>query len=411
MHVVIFEDSTWPAFAPVALSKPVFMLPCGMGTLLEKQIESLNPTRLSLWVRPQLAEYCKTAIVPLLKVPTTVNQPLDDQPALLVSARSLHLERFGTFAAPSVAVDEMNQVQVASVQNMPGLGADDALRGSDRWMSLLSLPRTESTAKCASYLWDLLGWNEEAIAADFARWKDRGQMPQQGPWHLINPENVRLGQHAKLSPGCVLDGSKGPIFIDDGATIGANAVIQGPCYFGKQTTIHPLALIRPGVSIGAMCKICGEVSSTIVSDFTNKGHDGFLGDSFLGSWVNFGAGTTTSNLKNTYGQVTMRIGSTEHKTGRRMLGSLVGDHTKTAIGTLLNTGTYVGYNCLLAGSGLTPTFMPSFTFWTANRTDRYDLKKAAEVADKVMHRRDKQWTALDESIQKYVAEVAPSFEK
>jgi UDP-N-acetylglucosamine diphosphorylase/glucosamine-1-phosphate N-acetyltransferase len=199
--------------------------------------------------------------------------------------------------------------------------------------------------------------------------------------------------------------------IDEDVSIGANAVIQGPCYFGKHTTIHPLALIRPGTSIGAMCKICGEVSGTIISDYTNKAHDGFVGDSYLGSWVNLGAGTTTSNLKNTYGQVSIRIGAREIKTGRRMLGSLIGDHTKTAIGTRLNTGTYVGYNCLLAGNGLTPTFIPSFTFWTADRTDRYDLKKAAEVADKVMQRREQQWTQIDESIQRYIAETAPVVEK
>lgn len=411
MHVVIFEDASWTGFAPVALSKPVFMLSCGMSTLLEKQVELLNPSRLSLWVRPQLAEYCRTSVVPALKVPTTVNQPLDDQPALLVAARSLLLTKFPSAAASCAALDDQNRIQFASVRNMPGLSAQDALASTDRWAGISALPCDTAPFKCTDFLWQLIGWNEEAIAADFARLKDRAQPPHQGPWHLINPEHIRLGKDAKLLPGCVLDASKGPIFIDDGATIGANSVIQGPCYFGRQTTIHPLALIRPGVSIGAMCKICGEVSSSIVSDFTNKGHDGFLGDSYLGSWVNFGAGTTTSNLKNTYGEVTMRIGSKEFKTGRRMLGSLVGDHTKTAIGTLLNTGTYVGYNCLLAGTGLTPTFMPSFTFWTANRTDRYELKKAAEVADKVMHRRDKQWTALDESIQKYVAEVAVAVEK
>jgi UDP-N-acetylglucosamine diphosphorylase/glucosamine-1-phosphate N-acetyltransferase len=296
------------------------------------------------------------------------------------------------------------------VKIMSGLTHEDAMNRSDRWLSLLDLPHAMPQARFVDYLWQLINWNEEALISDFVRWKDYAAAPSDGPWHVIHPESVCLGKGAKLSPGCVLDASKGPIVLDDGASIGANAVVQGPCYLGKLSQIHPLALIRPGVSIGMMCKIGGEVSNTIVSDYSNKAHDGFLGDSYLGSWVNFGAGTTTSNLKNTYGEVTMRIGSMEYKTGRRMLGSIVGDHTKTAVGTRLNTGSYIGYNCLLAGNGLAANFLPSFTFWTPDRTEKYDLARAASVAGKVMERRDRQWTAMDVAIQRYVAQIAPTVE-
>ena len=154
-----------------------------------------------------------------------------------------------------------------------------------------------------------------------------------------------------------------------------------------------------------MCKIGGEVSNSIFSPFTNKAHDGYVGDSFIGSWVNLGAGTTTSNLKNTYGEVSMEIGSQEYKTGRRHLGSIIGDHSKTAIGTRLNTGTYIGFNSLLAGPGLTPKFIPSFSFWTEKGIEKYELNKAIEVARRMLDRRDKPFTATDEAIMHYVAEV------
>jgi UDP-N-acetylglucosamine diphosphorylase/glucosamine-1-phosphate N-acetyltransferase len=409
MHVVIFEDSFWPGFAPLALSRPVFMLSCGMGTLLERQIEMLKPTRLTLWVRPQMAELCRRHVVPGLQIPTTVNEPLDDQHAMLVSAGVVN----ATVDIPAghlVNAENAQRIQFAHIERKPGLSHDDALNHTDAWLSLLNLPRASHSFPVAEYLWHLVGASQEMLIADFPRWKDRPNHWKDGPYHLIDAEHIRLGQGAKLSPGCVLDASKGPIVVDEGASIGANAVVQGPCYIGKHSTIHPLALIRPGTSIGMHCKLGGEVSNSIVCDYTNKAHDGFLGDSYLGSWVNLGAGTTTSNLKNTYGEVTMRIGAREYKTGRTMLGSLIGDHTKTAIGTRLNTGTYVGYNCLLAGNGLSPTFIPSFTFWTADRTERYDLKKASEVADKVMHRREKAWTDLDQSIQQYVADAAPKIE-
>jgi UDP-N-acetylglucosamine diphosphorylase/glucosamine-1-phosphate N-acetyltransferase len=411
MHVVIFEGSRWNSFLPLALSKPTFMLPCGMGTLLDKQIQLLKPTRLSLWVRPEFVDYCKQYVLSTLKIPTTINEPLNDEPALLTNGRTLHFAQFEMSPAPSVVLETEDAVQFANVQNMSGLGPEDVFQRSGRWLKLLELPRTLSQGRYADRIWDLISWNEEALLADFVRYRGCTDPPVEGPWHLINTENICLAKGAKLSPGCVLDGSKGPIVLDVGSSIGANAVLQGPCYVGEYSQIHPQALIRPGTTIGAMCKIGGEVSNSIFSSFTNKAHEGFIGDSFIGSWVNLGAGTTTSNLKNTYGEVTMRIGETEYKTGRQMLGSIIGDHTKTAIGTLLTTGSYVGYSCLLAGSGFAPKFTPSFTFWTEKGAEKYDMAKAKEVATRALGRRDKDWTDADEAIMKYVAQNAPTVEK
>jgi len=409
MHVVIFEGSRWDSFAPLSLSRPAFTLPCGMGALLDKQLQLLQPTRLTLWVRPQLAEFCRQQVVPTLKIPVAVNEPLNDEPALLASGRTLHLAKFEIPDQPAVVVEHGDVIRFAKVHGMAGMGPKDVFDRSEQWLSLLDLPRTVPQARYVDHVWDLISWNDEALISDFVHWR-RGEPPKEGPWHLISPDSICVGKGAKLFPGCVLDASKGPIVLDDGVSIGANAVLQGPCYIGKYATIHPLALIRPGTTIGMMCKIGGEVSNAIISPYTNKAHEGFVGDSFLGSWVNLGAGTTTSNLKNTYGEITMRIGSREFKTGRRMLGSIIGDHTKTAIGTRLNTGSYVGYCCLIAGNGLTSNFMPSFSFFTPDGLEKYDLKKAAEVANRVMERRELQWSQIDESILQYVSDVAPTVE-
>ncbi|HVT88852.1 MAG TPA: putative sugar nucleotidyl transferase [Tepidisphaeraceae bacterium] len=411
MHVVIFEGMRWDTFAPLALSRPTFTLPCGMGTLLDKQIELLSPTRLSLWVRPELADFCRKQVVPQLKVPTTVNQPLDDEPALLTTGRTLHLAKFEVPQAPAVVLEQGDLVRFAYVKNMAGLSPADVMSRSDRWLKLMDLPHTMPQARYVDYVWDLISWNEEALVSDFVRYKGCSQPAPSGPWHLIHEESICLADGAKLAPGCVLDASRGPIVIDKGATIGANSVIEGPAYIGQYTTVLPLSFIRPGTSIGSVCRVAGEISNSIVSSYTNKAHYGYLGDSFVGSWVNLGAGTTTSNLKNTYGEVKIKIGSKEYKTGRRNLGSIIGDHTKTAIGTRLNTGSYVGYCCLLAGSGLTPKFMPSFSFWTQKGTEKYDMAKASEVATKVFGRRDKQWTSDDQAMMNYVAETAATVEK
>ena len=183
-----------------------------------------------------------------------------------------------------------------------------------------------------------------------------------------------------LSPGCVLDASKGPIAIGERATIGANAVIQGPCWIGPGANLAPLSMIRPGASIGAMCKVGGEISASIFLGYSNKSHEGFLGHSYIGKWVNLGAGTTTSNLKNTYGPITLKRGSREMSTGRRLLGALLGDHSKTAILTRLMGGSYIGYCTMLAGSTAAPRFVPSFTFWTDKGAVAYEREKAVEVA-------------------------------
>lgn len=208
----------------------------------------------------------------------------------------------------------------------------------------------------------------------------------------------------------MIDASCGPILLSDRVTIGAGAVLKGPCAIGPCTVIAPLTQIRPGTAIGANCRIGGEVSASIILSHSNKAHEGYLGHSYLGEWVNLGAGTTTSNLKNTYGEVVLKVGARRVPTGRQFLGSLVGDHSKTGILTRLMTGTYIGYCSMLAASTSPPSSVPSLTFITDAGHAAYRLDKAAEVARRVYQRRGKEWTADDEALMHYVARIAPHVE-
>lgn len=131
------------------------------------------------------------------------------------------------------------------------------------------------------------------------------------------------------------------------------------------------------------------MANSIIHGYANKAHDGYLGDSYLGRWVNFGAGTTTSNLKNTYGEITVRHGEREFRTGRRFLGALVGDHTKTGVLTRFPAGTYVGFGCSVAPSQITSNFIPSYSFVTERGRETYDLPRAIEVTKRVYTRRDR----------------------
>jgi UDP-N-acetylglucosamine diphosphorylase/glucosamine-1-phosphate N-acetyltransferase len=405
MHVVIFEGSRLNALAPLSLGRPTFTLGAGTGTLLDKQIRFLKPTRITLWVRPMFEEWCRAHIVPQLKVPTQINTPLDDEMAILSTGRTLYLSRLEEAHDECVVVEEGNLIRKAQVKR-PGLSPQDVWKRTDKWLSLIDLPRTMPQARFIDYPWDLINWNEEALIVDSILWRDQAQVAPEGPYHLINGEDVLMRDGATLSPGCVLDASKGPIMIGKQAVIGANAVVQGPCYIGDYAQITPTALIRPGTSIGPVCKIGGEVSNSIIFGASNKAHEGFLGDSYVGKWVNLGAGTTTSNLKNTYGEIDMQIGEKRIPTGRRFLGAIIGDHTKTAIGTRLTTGSYIGFNCMIAAAGLAPKFVPSFTFLTETGAERFEVDKAIEVAKQMFARRSRRWTDIEEKLMRDIAETA-----
>ncbi|HZZ42080.1 MAG TPA: putative sugar nucleotidyl transferase [Tepidisphaeraceae bacterium] len=410
MHVVIFEGIYWTKFAPLSLSRPIFSLVTGRSTLLEKQIRHLAPSRLSLWVRPELADYCRQRILPKLSIPATVNQPLDDEPALLVAGRTLMLQDFQTPTEHCVQCDDEQWVRKAFVQ-MPGLSPDDAMRRSDLWESMLKLPRIASHSRIVDSIWDLIKWNEESLIEDFTSLRAKPGPKPTGPYHMLHDDEIYLGKNVSLAPGCVLDASKGPIFIGEHAMIGANSVVEGPCSIGNYCLVKPFSHIRPSTSLGTMCKVGGEISSSILLGHSNKQHEGFLGDSYLGKWVNFGAGTTTSNMKNTYGEINVQMGSETRPTGRRFLGAIVGDHVKTGILTRLMAGSYLGFGSQLSGSSIPPKFLPSFSFWTDKGLESYDLSKCRHVATRAFARHDRQWSDVDESILQYAARTAPATEK
>jgi UDP-N-acetylglucosamine diphosphorylase/glucosamine-1-phosphate N-acetyltransferase len=409
MHVVIFEGSKWGTFAPASLSRPVFCLASGMSTLLEKQVRYLEPNRLTLWVRPGMVNFCRKHVVPKLNVPTAVNAPLDDEPALLVSGRTLHFGKYEVPHEPAVSID--NEGICSAWTASPGLSPDDVMDRTPAWMELFDLPHMMPQSRLASYLWDLISWNEEALVDDAINLRKECPEKPAGHYHMINEEEVCLGRHVKIGTGCVLDASRGALVLDDGVSIGANSVVQGPCYVGRSSQVTPLSYVRAGTSIGSICKVGGEVSNTIFMPFSNKPHEGFMGDSYVGEWVNIGAGATTSNLKNTYGEIDVRVGTTAAiPTGRRFLGSMIGDHTKIAIGSRLMTGSYIGYCCAIAKSGLVPTTVPSLTFLTDKGAQRYERDKAREMITNVFRRRHREWEPDDEEMLRYAEAAAGEVE-
>jgi UDP-N-acetylglucosamine diphosphorylase/glucosamine-1-phosphate N-acetyltransferase len=194
---------------------------------------------------------------------------------------------------------------------------------------------------------------------------------------------------AKIYPGVIIDAEAGPVVIDEGAVIRPGAVLVGPCYVGPHSTVLERATIRPNTVIGPWCKVNGEVSGTVFQGFANKAHEGFLGDSWVGEWVNLGAGTTNSNLLNTYGEVIARglPDGPNERTGEQFLGAIIGDHVKTAICTRIMTGAVVHTGAMLAGSAPVSGPVGAFSWRTDEGVRGYRLSKFVEVARAAMARR------------------------
>jgi UDP-N-acetylglucosamine diphosphorylase/glucosamine-1-phosphate N-acetyltransferase len=309
----------------------------------------------------------------------------------------------------AVVLDEGDIVRLAYIRR-PGLAPADVFERSPRWLELLKLPAATPQARMVDSIWDLIHWNEESLVEDYAQLEEPSAQHLAGPHHMLNEQDVWLGPDVTLMPGCVLDASKGAVMIAANAVIGANAVITGPCYIGPYSRIRPLTQLREGTSVGTYCTIGGEVSQSIFLDYSNKAHEGFVGHSYVGKWANLGSGTTTSNLKNTYGEIRAIVAGKEVATGRQFLGAAIGDHAKTGILTRLMSGTYLGFGSMLAMTLPAPKLVPSFTFLTDAGSVPYAMDKAIEVTKRVFARRDRGFNTTDEELMRYVAKVAPAVE-
>ena len=234
-----------------------------------------------------------------------------------------------------------------------------------------------------AYPWDLIHHNAEQILEDVA------YLLEDIFSHEIDEDGVYvLGEHpvvrradVVIEPGVVFDASDGPIWLEEGVTVKAFSRIAGPMYVGRNTTL--LGGPYAGCSIGPNCKIHGEVEECIILGYSNKAHDGFLGHAYLGMWVNLGAMTTNSDLKNNYSNVRMWTPRGDVDTKQMKIGSLMGDHVKTAIGTLLNTGTVIGAGANVFG-GMPPKYLPPFS-WGAD--GEYAFDKFIQTATVAMQRR------------------------
>lgn len=258
--------------------------------------------------------------------------------------------------------------------------------------------------------WDIFSMNGEAIKRDFKMLTENkiSQPIPEGVW-VKNPENVFIEEGAEIN-FCTLNASEGPIYIGKNATVMEGALVRGPFALCEGAALKMGAKIYGDTTVGPHSKVGGEVGNSVIFGYSNKGHDGFLGNSVIGEWCNLGADTNTSNLKNNYAEVRLWNYETEGfaRTGLQFCGLMMGDHSKCSINTMFNTGTVVGVSANIFGSGFPKNFVPSFT-WGGATT--YKTEKAFEVAKMVMARRGIEFTQEDAEILRHVFEITAKWRR
>ncbi|MDO6760068.1 GlmU family protein [Tamlana sp. 2_MG-2023] len=261
--------------------------------------------------------------------------------------------------------------------------------------------------------WDIFSKNGEAIQEDFDLiTEDRKSKPIPASNNVIAAENIFIEEGAKLE-FVTLNASKGPIYIGKNTEIMEGSIIRGPFALCDGAVVKMGAKIYGPTTVGPYSKVGGEINNSVLFGYSNKGHDGFLGNSVLGEWCNLGADTNNSNLKNNYAEVRLWDYQTEGfaKTGLQFCGLMMGDHSKCGINTMFNTGTVIGVSANIFGSGFPRNFVPSFSWGGSSGFTTYLTKKAFEVADVVMSRRGFDLSNQDKAILEHVFEESKKFRR
>ena len=375
MIVTIFEDQECKTLFPINQVRASFELRCGAFTNLERIQNSLNINdEIQLLVRNELKDVIHDRY-PQFKI-----NPESLSPGIWLNGQALWKKDYIQQITSGKTFTQKGKT--LAMHNHETVSSADVFR----YMKKSSAVSMEMDIPYIHYIWDSIFMQMEIITEDAQYFMDY----QSGEIHpsvvLENGDNIYIGENSKIRPGVVLDASAGPIIIADHVYIDIGALIQGPVYIGSHCTINPGAKLRKNVTLGPMCKVGGEVEDVIFQGYSNKQHDGFIGHSYVGEWVNLGANTNNSDLKNNYGPIRINIGEEVIETGRHFLGCIIGDYVRTGISTMLNTGTIIGLGANIFEAGFQPKYIPPFKWGTNDKTE---LDKFYHIIGNMKKRRNK----------------------
>lgn len=399
--ICIFEDEQYQQLQPLTYFRPSYHLKCGILSLHRKIRRNYPDIRVELNTRSYLRNLIKQ------NYPDEIVEHIKSDSMLFLNGRILVDDNFHN-EVPFEGKDEI----FFSGNNFIGarLSGKNLETVSNSLKDVLSIndfpdvPKKEINVTIIDYPWDLIKYNEQELIRDYEKLagENDNQLKEYPGVHFLQKENIFIGNNVTIKPGVVLDAENGPIYIGDDVLIMSNASIQGPTFIGQNSIVKMSATIYHNTSVGKVSKVGGEIENTIIHSYSNKQHNGFLGNSYLGSWVNFGAGTTNSDLKNNYGNIKVYVNNKLIDSGRQFVGLTIGDHSKAAINTSFNTGTVVGVSTNVFGGSFPPKYMPSFCWGGSDALTTFDIDRSIEVAERVMQRRNVVLTDIDKELFKTV---------
>ncbi len=382
MNYILFDSANRPNLLPLVFTRPVADLRFGILTIREKWekylgVKTSSLTESYLQIKFPLVESDENILINGSICP---NKPLVVEISNLKSGYSL--VKNDTVIAMCLSKNELK-----------------LMSDPDSDFECSTVETTVEYDKI-EHPWDLFMLNEKAINDDF-KLITNGRKSQvlSATNRTINPENIFVEEGA-IVEFAILNASKGPIYIGKDSEVMEGAKIRGPFAMCEHSILKMDVKIYGPTTIGPYSKVGGEINSSVIFGYTNKAHDGFLGHSVIGEWCNIGADTNTSNLKNTYEEVKLwsYLDESFVSTGTQFCGTIMGDHSKCGINTMFNTGTVVGVNVNVYGSGYQRNFIPSFTWGGTQGFADFDLKKAVKIAEAVFSRRSKVFGKMDKDI-------------
>lgn len=372
--VYLFEDDGWRDLLPFTYLRPVSGLRCGCFTL-EERIERV----LGVKVSGVLARDYLSPVSTIIRTKELIEDVIYINGRLIKFSKDeiLNLGR----GEMLLSEEEVVAFRPAGNQKIEIPLTSEFLKAQRGNYKII-----ESDAKLIKYPWNLVEANRAMLIYDFSLLNGEVMgFVDSGVKIFGNPKDLFLGENSRIESFSILYLDGGPIYIGKDVKIKGFTTIEGPCYIGDRSVVEGGKLTNS--SFGPECRLGGEIEASIFQGYSNKRHEGFLGHSVVGEWVNLGAGTTNSDLKNNYKEVRVQLGTEQKSTGILKLGCFIGDHTKTGIGTLITTGAVFGVFCNLLGGKPSPKYLPSFSWDTGDKFTEYEIDKAIETARIVMERR------------------------
>jgi UDP-N-acetylglucosamine diphosphorylase/glucosamine-1-phosphate N-acetyltransferase len=390
MNYILFDGTSRNALLPFTFTRPVADIRIGILTIREKWEKYLNTTTTTVTEDYLSDKYPMVEVAEniLINASFLPNESLVEKISLLQKNQAIFKN------------DEV--IAFFTFENQEEVNFDD-----------YEIIYFDEDCLTVEKTWDIFAKNDRAIREDFTLLtSDRKSQPIPKSVNVISPENIFIEEGAKLE-FVTLNAATGPIYIGKNSEIMEGSVIRGPFALCEDAQVKLATKIYGATTVGPHCRVGGEVNNSVLFGYSNKGHDGFLGNSVLGEWCNIGADSNNSNLKNNYEEVKLWSYETENfaKTGLQFCGLMMGDHSKCGINTMFNTGTVVGVSTNIFGSGFPRNFVPSFSWGGSSGFTTYVTKKAFEVAKVVMSRRKVEFTEEDEKILEHVFEESKKWRK